>query len=306
MIVLNDNFKVKLDYETYITIGSFDGLHKGHLSLINKTISLSKKNNAKSMVNTFKEHPLNTINKDIAPKIIMDNETKTEILENLGIDILNLCDFNEEMMRISPKDYILNMIRCYNLKGIVTGFNHRFGYKNQGDVELLKKLSKEYKFELHIADPVKINGNIVSSTNIRQYISNGKISEANDMLLRPYFISGTVGHGKKIGRTMNFPTANLVYDKKFVVPGRGVYYTIVEYEDVLYKGITNVGINPTVGGSVLSVETYILNFNKDIYNKNIKVSFIKKIRDEIKFNNTVELKNQLEKDKHFADKQKII
>lgn len=301
MIVLNDSFSTKFDFETYITIGSFDGLHRGHLTLINKAISLSKENNAKSMVYTFKEHPLNIINKSLVPKILMDNETKIEILNKLGLDVLNLCNFDEQIMKMQPEEYILNMIRHYNLKGIITGFNHRFGYKNQGNVELLRALSEKYKFELYVVEPVKFMGETISSTTIRKYIAEGNVSKANNFLLRPFSLKGKVKHGRQIGRTMNFPTANLAYNEEFVVPGRGVYYTIAEYKDTKYKGITNVGLNPTVGGNKLSIETYILNFDENIYGEDLKIDFMAKIRDEVKFNSIDELKNQLKKDKHFAE-----
>lgn len=304
MIVLNDSFKVKLKYKTYVTIGSFDGLHKGHLSLISKAVELSKKNNAKSMVNTFKEHPLNIINKDIAPKLIMDNETKIQLLHENGLDVLNLSDFID-IMKMSPEDYILNMIEYYNIKGIITGFNHKFGHKNEGDVKLLKKLSEKYGFELYIVDPVKVDGEIVSSTSIRKYISEGEVAKANKMLLRPYSLKGTVTHGRKVGRTLGFPTANLKYDNNFVVPGIGVYYTVVEYNGENYKAITDIGYAPTVRDSDFTIESYMLNFNEDIYEKSIKVNFIEKIRDEVKFRNIEELKEQLESDKKFAESKDL-
>lgn len=300
MVVLNDSFKVKLKYKTYVTIGSFDGLHKGHLSLIDKTIELSRKNNAMSMVNTFKEHPLNAINKNIAPKVIMDNETKIQFLEDYGLDVLNLSDFND-IMKMSAEDYVLSMIKSYNIKGIITGFNHKFGHKNQGDVDLLKRLSEKYGFELYIVEPVKVSGEIVSSTIIRKYIAEGEITKANAMLLRPYSLNGKVIHGRQVGRTLGFPTANLEYNNNFAVPGVGVYYTVVEYNGKKYKAITDIGYAPTVRNSDFAVESHILNFNEDIYEKGIKVNFIEKIRDEIKFNTFEELKNQLEKDKNFAE-----
>lgn len=300
MIVLNDSFKVKLKYKTYVTIGSFDGLHKGHLSLISKAVELSKKNNVKSMVNTFKEHPLSIINKEIAPKLIMDNETKIQLLNENGLDVLNLSDFID-IMKMSPEDYILNMIEHYNIKGIITGFNHKFGHKNEGDVKLLKKLSEKYGFELYIVEPVKVDGEIVSSTSIRKYIAVGEIAKANKMLLRPFSLSGTVIHGRQVGRTLGFPTANLKYDSDFVVPGIGVYYTVVEYNGKNYKAITDIGYAPTVRNSDFTIESYMLNFDEDIYEKSIKVNFIEKIRDEVKFSSIEELKSQLESDKKFAE-----
>lgn len=304
MIVLNDSFKVKLEYKTYVTIGSFDGLHKGHLSLISKAVELSKKYNVKSMVNTFKEHPLNVINKDIAPKLIMDNETKIQLLHENELDVLNLSDF-VDIMKMSPEEYILNMIEHYNIKGIVTGFNHKFGHKNEGDVKLLKKLSEKYGFELYIVDPVKVDGEIVSSTSIRKYIADGEIAKANNMLLRPYSLKGIVTHGRQVGRTLGFPTANLKYNNDFIVPGIGVYYAVVECNGKMYKAITDVGYAPTVRDSDFTIESYMLNFNEDIYEKSIKVNFIEKIRDEVKFSNIEELKCQLERDKRFAESKDL-
>lgn len=140
MLIYEDNFKTTLKEKTYIALGSFDGLHVGHMSLINKTIELAKENNAKSMVFTFKNHPLTIINKDMAPKLIIDNKVKSELLEKCGIDIVNYVNFDNEFMKISPEDFIKNMVECYNAKGIIVGFNYRFGYKNLGDIELLKKL----------------------------------------------------------------------------------------------------------------------------------------------------------------------
>ncbi|EDS76378.1 riboflavin biosynthesis protein RibF [Clostridium botulinum C str. Eklund] len=305
MLIYEDNFKTTLKERTYIALGSFDGLHVGHMSLINKTIELAKKNNAKSMVFTFKNHPLTIIKKDMAPKLIIDNEVKSELLEKTGIDIVNYINFDDEFMKISPEDFIKNMLNCYNAQGIVVGFNYRFGYKNLGDIELLKKLSDKFGFELNIIEPVKINGDIVSSSKIRQLVSEGNIIKANKFLNRPFMLQGTVMHGKQLGRKMNFPTTNLKYNKKFVLPKGGVYYTCVKYNGEKYKGITNIGYNPTVSDKKLSIETHILGFQKEIYNENVKVYFCERIRDEKKFNSIKELANQLTKDKEFALRKDI-
>ncbi|MDF2502537.1 MULTISPECIES: bifunctional riboflavin kinase/FAD synthetase [Clostridium] len=306
MIILHDNFKTKLKYNTFIALGSFDGLHKGHLTLINKVLELSKSNgNIKSMVNTFANHPLTIVDKDKVPKLIMDNDTKAEILDKLGIDIVNFALFNEDLMKMSPENFIFNMIKCYNAVGIVVGFNYRFGHKNLGDIELLKKLSEEYNFKLFIINPIEYNENVISSTRIRTNIGAGKMEDVNNMLLKPYMLKGKVISGKKLGRTIGFPTANLEYNKEFAIPKKGVYYTLVKYKEKIYKGITNIGTNPTIGINELTIETYILDFTNEIYNEYIKIYFISRIRDEQKFNSLAELKNQLEKDKKFAKMRNI-
>lgn len=304
MVIYEDNFNMKLKEKTYVALGSFDGLHLGHRSLINKVVSLAKENNCKSMVFTFKNHPLTIINEDLAPKLIINNEVKSRYLEKLGIDILNYATFDEEFMKISPEKFIENMIRAYNVKGVVVGFNNRFGYKNLGDVDLLRQLGAKLNFEVYVIDPVTENNEVVSSSKIRHLISEGDIEKANKYLTRPFMLEGKVVKGNQLGRKINFPTVNLDYHKKFVLPRGGVYYTIVEYNGILYKGITNVGYNPTVENKKLSIETHILEFNETIYGKTIKVYFLKRIRDEKKFNSLEELSAQINIDKDYVKEQK--
>ncbi|MBZ9608274.1 bifunctional riboflavin kinase/FAD synthetase [Clostridium estertheticum] len=305
MLVIKDNFKTKLKEPTYIALGSFDGIHLGHMSLVNRTVVLAKENNAKSMICTFKNHPLSVINKEICPKLIMDNDTKINLLENTGIDIVNLVNFNKDFMKITPEEFIKNMVKFYNAKGIVVGFNYRFGYKNLGDVEMLKTYSTILGYKLYICEAVSINHEIVSSSKIRHLIAEGNITKADELLGRPHTISGKVIKGKQFGRTIGFPTVNLNYNKEYIIPKGGVYYTLAEYDNNFYRAITNIGYNPTVEGGKLSVETHILNFDKKIYNEIVKIYFINRIRDEVKFNSIDELKKQLLKDKEYAINQKI-
>jgi len=305
MLIIEDNFKTNLEYQTFIALGSFDGLHLGHMQLINKTVEFAKANNAKSMICTFKNHPLSVINKEICPKLIMDNDTKIKLLEDTGIDIVNLANFDKDFMKITPEEFIRNMVKCYNAKGIIVGFNYRFGYKNLGDVEMLKAYSTILGYKLYVCDAISVNDEIVSSSKIRHLIAEGNIIKANELLGRPHSIIGKVITGKQLGRTIGFPTVNLNYNKEYILPKGGVYYTIIEHDNFFYKAITNIGYNPTVEGGKLSVETYILNFNKQIYGEVIKINFINRIRDEVKFNGIVELKQQLEKDKEYAKNQKI-
>jgi len=305
MLIIKDNFKTKLEDPTYIALGSFDGLHLGHMHLINRTIELARENNAKSMICTFENHPLSVINKEICPKLIMDNDTKLSLLENTGIDIVNLAKFDKEFMNIAPEDFIKNMAKCYNAKGIVIGFNYRFGYKNLGDVEMLQKYSTILGYKLYVCEAISTNQEVISSSKIRHLIDEGNIIKANELLGRPHTITGKVVKGKQFGRTIGFPTVNLNYNKEFILPKGGVYYTVVEYENHLYRAITNIGYNPTVEGGKLSVETHILNFDKQVYSEMIKINFINRIRDEVKFNTVDELMQQLVKDKEYAYMQKL-
>lgn len=306
MVILDDtNLKNGLR-ECFVALGSFDGLHLGHLDLVDKVTSLAKKNNGKSMIFTFKNHPRTLVKPNEKIQLIMSNDEKIEILKNKDIDILAFKTFNEEIMRMDPEEFIKWLCIDYSVRGIIVGFNFKFGYKNLGNVELLDKLKEKYDYELMIIKPHTLNNEIVSSTKIRKLISVGNVKSAFNMLSRPFLLSGEVVHGRKIGRTLGFPTANIkILDEK-IIPAKGVYYTNVKIGKDIYKGITSIGNNPTVNGKELTVETYILDFNGDIYGKIINVYFIERMRDEIKFNGVDELINQLKKDKEYAYNNKFI
>lgn len=305
MIVASNNYNEKLLKNTYVALGNFDGVHKGHLTLVDKAINLAKKNQGLSMVYTFENHPLHLIDKDRVPKLIMDNKSKIEYFEKLGVDVLGLFDFTEEIMKMSPTDFIKKLIKEFNVKGIVVGFNYRFGYKNIGDINLLERLSKELDFELHVMEAYAYNGEVVSSTIIRKYLLQGNVEKVSEMLGRPYSLRGIIVDGKKLGRTIGFPTANLQISKDVAIPKIGVYYTNIEIQGKKLKGITSVGNNPTVNGKNITVETYILDFKGNIYGETMRVHFIKHMRDEQKFKNLDELTAQLKKDKLFAEKENI-
>ncbi|MDZ5252608.1 bifunctional riboflavin kinase/FAD synthetase [Clostridium sp. LIBA-8841] len=305
MILINNDFKRVVQKSTYVALGSFDGIHKGHLALINKSIELSKNNDSLSMIYTFKNHPRTFINKEEAPKLISTLSEKIKILEDLKVDLSSFVEFDKKFMKLEPEEFIDNLIKNYNVKGIVVGFNYRFGHKNKGDVRLLKELCNLKGIELCVIEPFTYKSEVVSSTRIRKALSEGKLEDANNMLGRYFSLSGEVVSGKKIGRTIDFPTANLKTDEKRILPKIGVYYTNVGIDKKIYKGITSVGNNPTVNGKNITVETHILNFDEDIYGKNIKLYFISKIRNEKRFNSLEELKEQLIKDKNFAEKSNI-
>lgn len=295
----------KKDTGYYIALGSFDGLHKGHLSLIEKCIELSKINNCNSMVFSFSNHPRTVINPDKKIEYLMNNNEKINILKNEGIDKVVLREFNKEFMELSAEGFIEKLCNEYNVKGIVVGFNYKFGHKNLGDTKLLEKLSKIYNYDLKIMEPLLFDGYPISSTRIRKAIRDGEIECANKMLTRPYNITGKIIHGRQLGRTIGFPTANLKMNFNKIIPCIGVYYSNVKWNNKIYKGITSVGKNPTVEGKSLTIETYILDFDKEIYGDEITLYFLERIRGEIKFNSIYELKNQLKDDEKFAQLRRI-
>lgn len=305
MLVIEDKFKNVLKTKTYVCLGSFDGLHLGHMKLIYKTIENAKKNNCKSMVYTFSNHPLSIINRDKSPQLIMDNQTKIKILKKIGIDIVNLVPFDEMFMNIEPVKFIHLLIKYYNVQGIIVGFNYKFGHNNKGNVTLLKELSKKYKFKLDVINPVKIDKEIVSSTKIRTLLKAGLIERANNMLFKNFSLEGKVIEGKKLGNKIGFPTINLDVDRKFLIPKNGIYYTLTAYDKKLYKSMTNIGFCPTVDGKNFTIETHILDFNKNIYGQKVKIIFIKRMRDEIKFSSIEGLIYQLNKDREFIQNENL-
>lgn len=291
---------------SYIALGSFDGLHMGHLSLINKAIALAKQNKGESILYNFKNHPKTLINKNFSPKLLLDNENKEKILYKMGIDYVYFEEFNEAFMKKSPEDFIKYICDKFKVKGIIVGFNYKFGYKNLGDVNLLRELQDKYGYKLYVMEACTYLNDVVSSTRIRNEFINGNIEIGNKMLTREYFLEGEVIHGKMLGRQIGFPTANIDYSKDSLLPKEGVYYTNVLWNNKLYKGITSIGNTPTVKIENITVETFILDFNEDIYGDKIKVYFLKYIRGNVKFNSLDELIAQLNKDRIFAEKENLM
>ena len=306
MQIINSGHSYNLEKGTYIALGSFDGLHKGHLSLINEVKKISSENNGFSAVLTFTRHPLEEICKEKAPKLIMKNEYKFEVLDKAGIDFVIMREFNKKFMEKTPEEFIKMLIEEYNVKGIVVGFNYKFGYKNTGNVELLKELAPKYGYILRVMDPFVYKGEVISSTRIRKAISEGNVKDARNMLSRPYSIEGEVVHGKKLGRTIGFPTANIKIEKNLVIPAKGVYYTNILYNNNIYRAITSVGNNPTVNGEKLSIEPFILNFDKEIYGEVIRIYFIERMRNEKKFDSIDDLVEQLKKDAMWASNKELL
>lgn len=288
-----------------VALGSFDGLHLGHLTLVNKVLELSKEKGANSMVYTFLNHPRSVIKKDNPPRLLMDNKTKEKVLKKLGIDILFFEEFTTDFMKKTAEEFVAYLVNELGAKAIVVGFNYRFGYRNSGNVELLSELSKKYGYELYILDPRSEEETIVSSTIIRDLIESGDLHRANKYLSRPYSLRGMVIHGKKLGRKLGYPTANMQVSEGILLPSLGVYYTNVEWNGEIYKGITSVGMNPTVNGKNITVETFILDFDNYLYDEEIEVYFITKMRDEIKFDSLDGLIEQLKEDESYAKLQKI-
>lgn len=305
MIIINSLNEIKNLGKSVITIGKFDGIHKGHEVLINKTIEYSKKEKLTSIVFTFKNSPVSYFSNIITREIITEVE-KMNKLKSLGVDVVIDIPFDEHMANISAEDFVKKiLIDKLNVKKLIIGHDFAFARNREGNPSVLKILGKKYGFIVDIVQPVVVNKVRVSSTHVKDLIYAGRVEEIKSYLGRNYTIEGKVIHAKQIGRTIGFPTANLKLEENLIIPKRGIYATKVYIGDKVYVGATNVGYNPTVNGEKMSVETNILQFDKDIYGKTIKLEFLERIRDEKKFKDLNELKIQLKMDTNYIYKKYI-
>ena len=296
MIVITSLEELEQINKSVVTIGKFDGLHKGHKVLIEKTVQYAKKNNMKSVVFTFSNHPANFFEREKVRKIIT-NKDKITTMKNLGVDIVINLPFDEYMTKISAIDFVENiLVKKLNAKKIYVGHYFTFERNKEVDAILLKALGGEYDFDVEIVKPIKINNIRVSSTYIRNLLAQGKVENVKEYLGHNYIVEGKVIGGKQLGRTIGFPTANLKFKENLILPRPGIYATKVYIKDKVYMGATNIGFNPTVRVEKLSIETHILEFSQDIYGETIKIEFLERLRDEKKFDSLDGLKEQLKKD----------
>lgn len=279
-----------------LAMGYFDGVHLGHQKVIKKAVELAKSNGTKSAVITFKDHPC-CFFYGVCPKYILTRKERQEKIAELGVDYLYEFDF-AKIANLSAQEYLKDIIiKNFSPIGISTGFNHHFGTGKTGSPEFLEKMSHVYNYIYNKTEAEKLNGETISSTKIRQLLSNGQIETANKMLGYKFQLEGKVITGQQLGRKIGFRTANVLYPNELIDLPFGAYATIITYQNKTYKGVTNFGIRPTVSTTEqCTVETHILNFDKDIYNENIKIEFIKMLRAEKKFNSIEELKKQIQKD----------
>lgn len=281
-----------------VALGFFDGVHIAHQKLIKNTVDFAHQNNTKSAVITLKQQPYCYLN-HIEPKYILSRIQSYDIIENLGIDFIIELDF-EKVSGMTSFEYLKNvLVKNFSPVGIFTGFNHHFGLNREGNCDFLNNYSEEFGYKFFSLPSQHANGKLISSSAIREFLEKGDIENANAMLGREFCVTGTVVEGNKIGRTINFPTANIYYPKNIVEVPNGVYSVTAELSDGrILKGVSNFGTKPTVNNTpVKTLETHILEgFDEDIYGENIKVNFLKFIRPEQKFANIIELKEQIKKD----------
>lgn len=288
---------------TAVTIGNFDGLHQGHRALIKLTKQFAREENLKCVVFTFSPHPMFVFKKKSNFALIMAPSEKKYTMEQMGIDVYIEYPFTEEFANMEPEEFANKLIfEKLNCKVLVVGENYKFGKKQSGDYELLKRLGEQRGIKVIYVPSVLYEGERVSSSNIRKYLTDKNLETANRLLKVPYFILGEVAQGKKLGRTIGFPTINIAAHSLKLFPPNGVYATITYYDGQFYYGVTNIGCNPTVNGTFKVVETFLFDFHQAVYGETIKTYFFKWLRSEQKFPSVEDLRNQMTVDTNSAKK----
>lgn len=300
--------KIVREFENYtentpkvLSLGMFDGVHFGHISIINLLKSLAQENNLETAILTFWPHPRKVFNPNDELKLLNTLNEKLNLLENANLDVVFLKSFDENFRNLTGEEFIRQiLVEKLNVKHIIIGHDHVFGKNKSGNFELLQKLSKELDFVVQQLDAVKEGEFNISSTKIRNCLANGNIIGANKMLGYHYSVSGKVIDGEKLGRTIGYPTANIEVDELKLLPKKGAYIVEVYVKNKFYKGMLSIGTNPTVNGDKLTVEVYILDFNKDIYGDEITVKFRDFLHEEIKFESLEKLIERLDEDKRLT------
>lgn len=287
---------------TAVGLGNFDGLHVGHMALVNTLISEARIHGLQSVIYTFTKHPENILRKKLFTPLLTTVGKRVQILGETALDAVYFDEFDEDYSRMKPENFVRRvLLDKLGAQLVIAGFNYRFGYKGQGDIDLLRTMGKKFNFRVIIIPPVKVDNEIVSSTAIREYVKKGEMENVFRLLGRHYSLTGEVMDGKRMGRRIGFPTANLHPEEYLILPKEGVYITKTLYNGEFYSSLTSIGKNPTFEDSAkINVETHILNFNRDIYRSSIEVFFLSFLRNEIKFRNAQELSQKIHHDVNAA------
>ena len=284
-----------IENSTSATIGNFDGVHIGHKKILTAIKKEAKQQGLSSCVITFHPHPQKVLQNIDIPLLVPIRE-RLKLLEEQGIDVVACYTFTKDIAKISAQDFVTDiLVGKLNLKHLIVGPDFSFGRKREGNLSLLNKMGSEYGFDTEVVETALLDGEIVSSTSIRNLVREGNLIKAGKFLGYNFYIEGQVKEGERRGRQIGFPTANLETDWD-ILPKVGVYATLANVDGTKHQSITNIGFRPTFGHSELLIETHIFDFNQDIYKKRIKVEFVDRVRDEQKFNGPEALVEQIKKD----------
>lgn len=288
-----------IEEDTVLSLGKFDGIHRGH-ELLLEHLAAKKEAGLSAVVFTFDIPPRKNVQHTDA-KVLTTNDEKMHMFENLDIDYLVECPFTEEIRCMEAEDFIEKIVSQLHVRCIVVGEDFCFGHNRRGDYKMLRHFSSIYGYEVIVVEKIQENARDISSTFVREEIARGNIEKANHLLGYRYFVTSVVKHGNQIGRTIGIPTINQIPPVEKLLPPNGVYITEVFIDEKKYRGITNVGCKPTIKGkNPVGVETHLLDFKEDVYEKVVTVEFISKIRKERRFASIEALKEQMQSDIAFC------
>lgn len=284
------------DRDSLITIGVFDGVHLGHKYLIKQLIELARQQSLRSVVITFHKHPHDVLAPHSQPPFLTDSAEKADLLKKEGADAVIILTFTKKLSHLSAYEFLSLLKTKLRMKGLVIGPDFALGRNNEGNIPTLRKLGSEMGFSLTVIPPAVMNGEVVSSTAIRNALAGGDMEKVQLLMGRNFCLHGRVIHGKGRGKVLGFPTVNLDVLPNQAVPEDGVYATLAYLGHSIYPSVTNVGMNPTFANTGRSIESNLFDLEDDLYNRAVRIEFIHKLRDEIKFKSVEELTAQVSKD----------
>jgi riboflavin kinase / FMN adenylyltransferase len=281
---------------TVVTLGNFDGVHLGHQALIRHTVEEGKRLGVPSVVLTFEPHPLKLLAPARAPKLILLHKDKMRLFQSFGVDIVVIQNFDESFAALEAPDFVRSfLVERLRSKKLWVGRDLRFGKGRKGTVENLVQWGARYDFEVGTVEPIVVDQERVSSSRIRQLVEEGRVEEATPLLGRYHFVSGKVVSGHRRGRELGFPTANIA-SRNEVLPQDGIYATLFQIGEESLSSVSSVGVNPTFGPAARTIESFVLNFDRSIYGESVRLSFVKRIREEKKFDSVEQLISQMRGD----------
>jgi riboflavin kinase/FMN adenylyltransferase len=285
-----------------LALGNFDGLHRGHLKIIERVKRGAAEHGGTPMAMTFEPHPPRVVRPEKAPPLLMTKAQRLDALHRAGIECVAVVHFTRELSQWDPETFVRTvLVEWLRISKVWVGANFLFGHGRSGNFSVLRTLGQRYGFRAEKIDPVRYKDFVVSSTRIRRLVSEGRMDEAGALLGHPYYIDGSVVHGRGRGREIGVPTANLETANE-LVPPHGVYATTLTIDGIIRAGITNIGVRPTFGESDVAIETHLLGYSGDLYGRPVRLSFVQRLRDERRFPDIDALRAQIQADQRRAER----